>query len=65
MLAVVAFQPFLYCCLVMRLMPRAMMRPDIKSLEGHLIRLKVIMEHIMDAHEFHFLSYRGSDSERA
>ena len=24
---------------------------------------KVIMEHIMDAHEFHFLSYKGSDGE--
>ncbi len=24
---------------------------------------KVIMEHVMDAHEFHFLSYKGSDGE--
>lgn len=31
--------------------------------EGAFDPAKVIMEHIMDAHEFHFLSYKGSDGE--
>ena len=31
--------------------------------EGTFDPAKVIMEHIMDAHEFHFLSYKGSDGE--
>ena len=31
--------------------------------EGTFDPAKVIMEHIMDAHEFHFFSYKGSDGE--
>ena len=31
--------------------------------EGFFDPSKVIMEHIMDAHEFHFLTYKGSDGE--
>ena len=31
--------------------------------EGTFDPAKVIMEHVMDAHEFHFFSYKGSDGE--
>jgi F-type H+-transporting ATPase subunit a len=31
--------------------------------EGKFDPAKVIMEHVMDAHEFHFFSYKGSDGE--
>ncbi len=31
--------------------------------EGTFDPAKVIMEHVMDAHEFHFFSYEGSDGE--
>ncbi len=31
--------------------------------EGTFDPAKIIMEHVMDAHEFHFFSYKGSDGE--
>jgi len=31
--------------------------------EGKFDPAKIIMEHVMDAHEFHFFSYKGSDGE--
>src|SRR5689334_18106642 len=63
LLLVAAFSVFLVSFLHLSTAAQEPMDTTKTAKEGKFDPAKIIMEHVMDAHEFHFFSYKGSDGE--